>query len=102
MAAVLERAECEPLPAEASDYDSDEVKRLVAICYQLSLADKKHRRFFLSSHHAARILSVPQMQVFRWLEMLCKDGVLIVTTRGNARKATRYAWAHKPKRRAKA
>jgi hypothetical protein len=83
------KATSEPLPAVAQDYDSEQVRLLVELCWHLASLHTE-RRFFLSSHQAAALLGVRHTKVLKWLNMLCVDGVLQRVESGNERRATRY------------
>ena len=86
-----EQSKSAPPPAAASEYDSAPVRLLVGLCAALASLSKDGR-FFLSSHAAARLMSVPPMSVHRWLKMLIADGVIEVVAIGYEYRATRYRW----------
>ena len=77
------------LPGCAGEYESEGVRLLVAMCAALA-ALHPERHFFLSSHHAGRLLGVAQAQAYRWIRMLVADKVLAVIKPGDEYKATRY------------
>ena len=90
---AVTQAKSAALPPAASEYDSEPVRLLIAICWWLASLHHR-RRFFLSSHSAGEVLGVTHDKVLRWMRMLCADGVLEVVERGNQRKATRYRYIH--------
>ncbi len=79
------------LPACANQYESVSVRLLVGLCANLA-ALRSNRRFFLSSHDAGDRLGVQPAQAWRYLNMLCVDGVIALVRRGNPRVANRYRW----------
>jgi len=79
------------LPACANQYESASVRLLVGLCANLA-ALRSNRRFFLSSHDAGDRLGVQPAQAWRYLNMLCIDGVIALVRRGNPRVANRYRW----------
>jgi hypothetical protein len=85
------RAQTDPAPAVADDYDSAPVRRLVGLCDALARFSPDSR-FFLSTHSASRLIGASAMQVCRWLRMLVADSVLKVEHVGNEHRATRYQW----------
>ncbi|MFG0328578.1 MAG: DNA-primase RepB domain-containing protein [Phycisphaerales bacterium] len=88
--AVQQAAEGD-LPQCALAYDSMVVRRLIGLCGNLA-ALRADGRFFLSSHDAASRFDEQPAQVWRFLKMLCADGVIAEVEPGNARRATRYRW----------
>jgi hypothetical protein len=93
------RAKAERPPDAACAYDSDAVRFLVAICWQLALGDPT-RRFFLSCRRAGAALAVSHERAMASLNMLVADGVLVLLKHGNQRQAHRYRWigaTEKPK-----
>jgi hypothetical protein len=88
---AFKRSLIDPLPAAASDYDSEPVRRLVGLCAALASLSPGSR-FFLSTHTAAKLLNTHAMQVSRWMKMLAADGFIKVTQAGNEHRATRFQW----------
>lgn len=78
------------LPPEASEFESEENRLLVGVCYHLG--KQNEGRFFLSSHKAGAILGIPQITVYRMLEVLCMEEIIDLVAHGNARQANRYLW----------
>jgi hypothetical protein len=81
------------LPNAAAEYEGSEpVQLLVVACANLARL-RANRRFFLSCHDAAKCLDdMAPAQAWRFLRMLCADGVLEKVKPGNQRSATRYRW----------
>jgi hypothetical protein len=91
---ALERADWEPLCAEALQYDSIIVRRLVGLCCQLSVVNPD-RQFFLACRKAAELLETSDFKyVARLLQMLTADGIIQELEKGGPKtnKATRYRW----------
>lgn len=78
------------LPAIAAQYESFGIRQLIGLCAALGAANAGH--FFLSSHDAAGRLKVSSVQAWRWLNMLCADGVMVLEEKGNKFRASRYRW----------
>lgn len=95
LAETWRRAQAEPEPAEANDYDEPVIKGLVRLCRTLA-GLSSDGRFFLGSHAAARLMGCEQMQVWRALRLLEVDGLLEVMHRGHAGHggdgAARFRW----------
>lgn len=93
-AIAMRQAESNPLPPIAMQYGSEIVRRLVALCFQLSLASADGV-FFLSCRKAAAVLgTVDHQSVARWLKLLCADRVIAEVEKGGPHnnRATRYRW----------
>lgn len=88
---AMGKAKTEPLPPEATSYDSEPVRLLLGLCFQLASLHPEGR-FFLSSHVAGEFLEMSADRALRSLAMLCADEVLQRVEPGNARRATRYRW----------
>lgn len=89
MVTVLEQAKSRDLPAVALEYESPACQLLKALCRQLQ-EEVGDAPFFLSTHHAAEMLGVPAMKVWRWRNCLCRDEVLVLVTKSNRRQASEY------------
>jgi hypothetical protein len=72
----------EPAPPEALRYEQEEVRRLVALCYQLQ-GHAGADSFPLPCRTAAELLGVGPATAWRWLQLLELDGVLIRTFTGS-------------------
>ncbi len=93
MTAILERAEREPMPEVAEDYDQDELRLLVALCRELQRS-VGGGPFYLSCRTAGRLLGVDYSTANRWLFLMVSDEILAVTEPGDRakRKAARYRY----------
>ncbi len=98
MTEIMQMALSAPLPPEALDYDTDEVRWLVVLCRELQRAAGEGP-FFLSCRTAAVLLKVDQMTAWRWLCGLVYAGLLQVVEKGrqakSARRATRFRYLGK-------
>lgn len=79
------------LPAVANNFDDLPTRRLIGLCWQLSILNPAGR-FFISSHDAARRLNIKQPAAWRLLQMLRRMGVIEILQRGNEHRASRYRW----------
>lgn len=79
------------LPACAQQYDAEPVRLLVGLCDGLG-AMRPDGIFFLSSHDVAGRMDLHPSQAWRYLNMLCADGVIELIKRGNQHRASRYRW----------
>jgi hypothetical protein len=75
----------------AEQYDSKAVRLLVGMCRHLASL-RKDRVFFLSSHDVVKYIETSPVQAWRWLNMLCVEGMLEKLDPGDSRKAARYRW----------
>jgi hypothetical protein len=93
------KARSQPLPPEASIWESREKKLLVGLCWQLHLA-ADGQIWFLSCRDAAALLlpSDPKgfVETNRWLNELVGLGILEIAERGTAIRATRYWYLPQP------
>jgi len=83
-----------PYPPEAAQFREDEIKQLVAFCWQLQIA-AGDGPFFLSSRKAQTLLGLKEhKQAARRLRGLVRTGVLEIVERGGAKtnRATRYRY----------
>jgi hypothetical protein len=85
-------AESSPPPAEAAQYDSAPVRKLIAICRALQQMTGE-RPFYLSSYIAAAHTGITQQGAWKALNMLAADGVLRVASRKNRHQANRYFYS---------
>jgi hypothetical protein len=89
---AISRADINALPPQASRYPSPNLKRLVAVCYQLQLL-QGNNPFFLSVRDAARILGTKDRnRANALLTGLVRDGILVIDQKGipGGTLATRY------------
>lgn len=91
---IYSKVRKQPLPSEAVNYDRDEVKWLLGLCWELSKLTTTGR-FFLSCHCAGDLLGVDSRQASRWLNMFEVDGVIVREETGNEYRANRYRWLNK-------
>jgi hypothetical protein len=74
LSAAWKAANENPFPPEATQLGLEpmqwKMQLLVALCYQLQLAQRR-KSFFLTSRDAAALLGVAHTTVFYWLESLC-------------------------------
>lgn len=89
--ALLERAKQADPPAAVADFPTPEFGTLAALCRELQqeVGDKP---FFLSSHQAAEMLGKHPKQVWQWLRLLCRIGVLELVSVGNRHQANEYRY----------
>ncbi len=85
--ASLEKA----LPAAADQYETIELRRLVALCRELQRAAGSNP-FYLAGRTAAELLGVPHTQAARWLRLLILDDVLELIAAGTRHKAAEYRY----------
>jgi hypothetical protein len=84
-------ADAGELPAVAANYEGEQTRKLVGMCWHLARLNGGDA-FFLSSHEAAKRLGLEPVQAWRLLDRLRKDGVVESVKAGNKRRATRYRW----------
>ena len=90
MAELLRRADAEPPPAFASDYDS-KTQRLVRLCRELQL-NKGKEPFVLGCRTIAELLGIDRNRAGKLMNMLCVDGVLRLVYRGHTGKSSEYLY----------
>ena len=88
---ILNRAMKQRPPAAAKQYDSEPIRLLVAICYQLHRA-AEGGSFFLATRTAAELIGVQPRDISAWLKGLAADGVIECVSKGQAagRKASEF------------
>ncbi len=93
MVAILERAKQAPLPRAAEKYEQAGLQLLVALCRELQQEPEK-QPFFLACRTAGRLLQVNHATAWRWLWLLCHDGVVVEVEKGDRakRRASRYRY----------
>lgn len=92
--AAWHMASLSPHPPEADRYKQEELKWLVALCYQLQMASSEVC-FYLSCRHVRKLFRLKHANVgARWLRGLVRDGVLEAVIKGgpHTNKATRYKY----------
>lgn len=72
----------------------DPAVKLAALCRELQRGRADGEFFYLDCRTAAKLLKVSTMTAWRWLNMLCRDGLLVEGEKGNreSRKANEYCW----------
>ncbi len=87
MAALMERAAESKLPAVANQYQTKELRLLIALCrvMQQHVGDAP---FYLASTSVDRLLGLQgdRMRAWRWLKGLVRDGVLAEVDKGDPKK----------------
>jgi hypothetical protein len=94
VAAAWEAARAKPLPPEAMQFETEEVRRVVSLCRELQ-ALRPGSPFFLSVRTVQRLLGhETHATVSRWLRGLARSGVLEVIKQGSqqSRQATRFRY----------
>lgn len=91
MSAILERATTENLPEAAYDYENPKRQLLVALCRELQ-RDVGDQPFFLSTRTLNDLLDITSMEAWRWLQGLCRVGILQLVKTGNRHKATEFRY----------
>lgn len=92
-----QRAQTEPLPPSANKFRSNEMRQLVALCWQLQLA-QPDQPFHLSCRNAGHLIGVDHVQAARFLVRLVAEQILTITKKGEQKtgKATRYRFNSNP------
>jgi len=93
MTMIVAQAFSADVPEVATKYESEPVRRLVALCRELQRA-AGDGPFYLSCHTAGRLLGSDHKSANRWLFLLADDGILQTVEKGSNRtqKATRYRY----------
>jgi hypothetical protein len=93
MVEVMERVRVADMPAEALQFEQEEVRLLVAICRELQRSSGG-QPFFLSCRTAGQLLEVNHKQAWRWLFLLVEEGILRVVRKGQqgSGRATRFCY----------
>ena len=68
------------------EYDSSEMRLLVAICLQLQ-REHGSEPFYLSCRTAGKLIGVDHLRANRWLNVLIEDNVLSLVQKGRPGKA---------------
>ena len=92
VALAWEAVQSAPLPAACEAYDSEPVRRLLALCLKLG---EMREVFMIPAHHAGELIGTDAMRAHRYLKMFVGDGHLDIIERGTKgppghRKATKY------------
>ena len=91
---LFEQAKAAQPPSAALQYESAKVRLLVALCAELQRywiqRDGAGAPFYLDARTAGRLLGVEHTTAWRWLNGLCRDGVLVLVQVGSNGRASRY------------
>ncbi|MGH7868220.1 MAG: hypothetical protein ACREP9_11515 [Candidatus Dormibacteraceae bacterium] len=81
-----------PIPPEAEQFENPEIKRLVALCWQLQILSGE-KPFYLSSRVCQKLFDHPSHSTLAtWLGGMVTLGILEVVEPGNQKRATRYRY----------
>ena len=73
------------------EYDSDEIKLLIKVCYQLQKL-RGPEPFWLSCYSAGAILGLSHTEANKKIQMLVADGVIRQVKKNTTTKATRFRY----------
>lgn len=79
-------------PPEAVRYDSEDMRKLAALCLELQRSMGPGRQFFLACRSAAKVLQRLHTEVAKWLKKLARDGILKCSPRPGYHKAHGYRY----------
>lgn len=79
-------------PTEAEQYDSEVMRRLLALCLEMQRINGPGRNFFLSCRSAAKALGRDHTEVAKWLKQFVRDGLLKAFPQEGYREAHRYRY----------
>lgn len=93
MELILQNVGASDLPAEAFQFEQEQVQILVLLCRELQRASGD-RPFYLSCRTAGRLLSVDHATANRWLFLLVEEKLLAEIEKGSRsqRRASRYRY----------
>jgi hypothetical protein len=94
--AIKRALELKDVPREAGEYDSEEARLLLRVCYQLQQGAGSNP-FFLASRTAGGIIGMSHRWAYKLLEMFVTDEKLQVVEEHTTTKAPRYRYLKKPK-----
>ncbi len=88
---IYRQAISQPMPAIASNFESNEIRRLIVLCraLQQNAGDKP---FFLSCRTAGVLLEISHVLANKWLRLLAFEDVLKVVIVGTQGKASRFRY----------
>lgn len=84
-------------PPESARYASPRLKRLVHLCFELQLLNQDGP-FFLSSRDAGRVIGCSHIHAAGFLKGLVTDGILILVSVGQRKRASRYRFNLEPRK----
>ncbi len=98
---VWQKVKAGTWPTEAEQYDSLDMRHLLALCLELQRTVGQGRNFFLACRSAAKALDRDHTDVAKWLKKLVRDGLLAAFPQAGYREAHRYrylgpSWKDKP------
>jgi hypothetical protein len=88
---IYQQAMLNPVPRAAEQYETDSLRRLVAVCRELQHVAGEEP-FYLDCRTAGALLGVSHVMAHKWLQVLVIDGVLRLVRRGTQGSATRYRY----------
>ena len=88
---IYQQAIARPLPSAVEQYESPELRRLVALCRELQIV-AGHKPFFLSCRTAGELLGISHVLANKWLRLMALDKVIVVVTAGSRNKAAEYRY----------
>lgn len=88
---IFNQAIAKPPPEAAGNYDSQELKELVALCLELQIAAGP-MPFFLDCRTAGQLVGVSHVVANKWLRLLCFEKVLEVAVPGRRHRATEFRY----------
>lgn len=91
VAAAMKDVDAEIFPPEATRFDSEESKRLLALCWHLARLDSSGG-FFLSCGKAATVLQISRVTINKRLHLFVSEGLLAVEHEHSEYRATRFKW----------
>ena len=89
---VWQKVKAGTWPTEAGQYDSDDMRWLLALCLELQRMNGPGRNFFLSCRSAAKALGRDHTDVAKWLKKFARDGLLKAFPQEGYREAHRYRY----------
>ena len=90
--AVQKALDAQDTLPEAEQFDSDDVKLLIRVCYELQQLTTP-KAFFLSCRKAEGFLGVSHQMANKYLNMLVEDEILHIEEKHTPTRATRYKYA---------
>ena len=89
---VWQKVKAGTWPIEAEQYDSPDMRWLLALCLGLQRFHGEGRQFFLSCRSAAKVLDRDHTDVAKWLKKFARDGLLVATPQPGRHHAHRYRY----------
>lgn len=89
---VWQKVKAGTWPTEAEQYDSPDMRWLLALCLELQRMNGVGRQFFLSCRSAATALGRDHTDVAKWLKKFARDGLLKAFPQEGFREAHRYRY----------